>query len=626
MKRYYISMLFISFFCLFLECGHAEESVDVSTEMHKEVFDIGKLVVTPSRIYQPYKYSISSIDIITERDIAEGNVLEFTEIVQMSPSVDVLENGSFGSVKSLRLRGANAEQTLTLMDGRSVNTPRDGLTDFNLFPVEAIQRVEVVRGPRSLIYGSSAVGGVINILPKQGRGEAQFGTNLTYGTYSTRSTAQFLSGSCEKADYYFLNDFLMSNGHREHSGYETHRAFANVGYAIGAGRLGLELGRFESETETPGMITFVDLDDEQHVTSGFVDLTYRADSEDVGDIMLRAYQNQDRIEFLESQNPFTKDTHSTKTWAFEGQYAREFHIMHQCVRPLVGLEFQTDKLDSTSSGKRNYSLKGAYVEGELRLLDAVTIDAGMRIDDYSNFGNETSPSIGISCWLKDSLKLRTCYGHSFRAPTFNDLYWPREDWGAWGGVEGNSNLSPETSDSYEIGIDYLWSDRMNVGVTYFQTGYDDLIEWAMDSSFWWRPENVGKAEIEGMEVVTLCNLPFGLFAEFNYSYFSKAENIETGKWLTYRPEHCYKALIKWSKFRWCKATLETTYKTRRYTNTDNTRVLGDIFRADISIASQVREGIEIGLKISNLFDREYEDIENYPVPGRAFLGTVRIIF
>ena len=162
-----------------------------------------------------------------------------------------------------------------------------------------------------------------------------------------------------------------------------------------------------------------------------------------------------------------------------------------------------------------------------------------RFDDYSNFGDSISPSMCFSWWLNDNFKLHGLYARSFRAPTFNDLYWPREDWGIFGWVEGNPRLGPEKAESYELGISTyffkaLWSD-----LTYFYNRVKDLIIWNVDEAGWWWPENISQAIIQGIEWNSDFLLRERLKTNFNYTLlFTK--NKETKKWLIYRPRHQYK--------------------------------------------------------------------------------------
>ncbi len=168
MKTYKVKPLFSVFaLCLVLLISINSQASDLETSNY--ALDLEKIVVTASKIEQIYKHSTQNISIITSKDLQSTAIDEITEVLDLLPSVDILEYGSSGSTRSVHTRGASSTQVLTLIDGRPVNTPRDGATDFNQIPLSNIERIEVLRGPASSIYGANAIGGVINIITKSGK-------------------------------------------------------------------------------------------------------------------------------------------------------------------------------------------------------------------------------------------------------------------------------------------------------------------------------------------------------------------------------------------------------------------------------------------------------------------------
>ncbi|MBU1062092.1 MAG: TonB-dependent receptor, partial [Candidatus Omnitrophica bacterium] len=223
------------------------------------------------------------------------------------------------------------------------------------------------------------------------------------------------------------------------------------------------------------------------------------------------------------------------------------------------------------------------------------------------------------------LKFHALAARSFRAPTFNDLYWPTEDWGIWGGVEGNQNLSPEKAESYEMGISGYFLDMFKTDLTFFRTNFDDLIEWSVDNSSWWRPENVSSAKITGLEFETEFVLREHLKANLSYSCID-TKNKNTDKWLIYRPRHLYKSRLIYSPTPQCEFSVNGIYKTKRYANAANTSVLEHYFVIDTQFSYKLTDYATVLLEAKNILDRHYQEERDYPMPGRAIYGGITVSF
>lgn len=590
-------------------------------------FDLEKIVVTTSRIEQLYKNSPVNISIIDEDHIKNSGATTVTQILDALPSVEILDYGSYGSTKSVHTRGASSSQVLTLINGRPVNTPRDGVTDFNQIPLNNIERIEVLRGPASSIYGANAVGGVINIITKSGEGDMHTEFVSKYGTYSTRLTDLSHGWKVGDFDYFISGGWIKSRGHRANSDYEAYNLNSKIGYDInGENRVTFESGYYESEVGTPYKIVYEDLDDRQEAWKDYFDLTWNGSIWEDSQILLKLYHNLDRLEFIESLTPLDKYAHQTKIYGTDLQLSQTWFDIF---RSAFGISGQEHKLNSSTSAKHEYNLKAAYVETEFDPFKNLVIKAGARIDDYSNFGDRISPSTSFSWWLHEMVKLHGLFAKSFRTPTFNDLYWPREEY-VWngeiiGGSEGNPNLGPEKATSYEIGTGIFCLDSIEADVTYFYTEFDALISWTVDSADWWRPENIDQAVIEGLEADFDWYLTKDLKLNFNYTYL-EAKDEKTDKWLIYRPRNQYKGKINYHWSDRLGLYFMGRYITKRFTNKDNTRFLKEYFVADGNISYRINNFTEFLLTVTNIFDRDYEEEEDYTMPGRAYLVGGKIKF
>jgi outer membrane receptor for ferrienterochelin and colicins len=397
-----------------------------------------------------------------------------------------------------------------------------------------------------------------------------------------------------------------------------------LGYEINKeNRLMMETGYFASEMGSPGRAADVDLDDRQESWNHYFDLTWEGACWEDSKILAKAYTTTDRLEFIESLSPIlSKTANQTEVYGADLQIS---HTWFDALRATIGASGQENRLNSSTSAKHKYNFKAAYGEAELNLFKSLTLKGGARIDDYSNFGSRTSPSASFSYWLFDKIKAHGLIGKSFRAPTFNDLFWPKEDYGIWGGVEGNPNLKPEIATSREIGLGAFIFDKIELDATYFYNKFRDLIAWQEDNAYWWRPSNVNAATIKGVETNLTCQITKSLNLNMNYTRLS-ALNDTTKKWLTYRPRHEYKATVYYNLDDKLKWYLTGRYISKRYATEDNSRFVKSYFTAYTSICYNVTKFAEINLTVNNIFDRDYQEVEGYPMPGTNFLLGAKLKF
>jgi outer membrane receptor for ferrienterochelin and colicins len=585
--------------------------------------DLERIVVTASKLEQMYKRSTQNISIITGKEVASMGAIEIPEILDLLPAVDILEYGSLGQTRSVHTRGASSSQVITLIDGRPINTARDGVADFNQIPLSNIERIEVLRGPASNIYGANAVGGVINVITKSGGKKPKTSLLTKFGTFSTKSVALAHGSKFHALDYFLTYDYLATHGHRDNSDYLNHNINTKLGYDFNdTNRITVSSGFCHYRLGTPGQANFIDLDDRLDTYKKYLDLNYSGKFFQGQDILLKFYENVDRMEFWETFNPAVKDTHQTKLYAGEAQISQVFF---EIFRTALGTTLQENRLNSSNSAKHSFNVKSFYFESETDFLKRGSLKFGGRWDDYSNFGDRISPSISFHFWLFNTVKLHALAAKSFRAPTFNDLYWPREDWGIFGGVEGNSSLTSEKAISYESGVSTYLFGKFKTDVTLFKTKFDDLIEWTVDNSWWWRPQNLSSATIQGLEIESELIDKEHLKANLNYTYLESKDRA-TQKWLIYRPRHMYKLDIMCKPMRRLEVGMNAIYKTKRFTNAANTDILKHYALFNLSSSFKVNDTAQVLFEIKNVFDRVYQEQREYPLAGRSFYGGIKLEF
>ena len=262
----------------------------------------------------------------------------------------------------------------------------------------------------------------------------------------------------------------------------------------------------------------------------------------------------------------------------------------------------------------------SYLDNQLDLLKNLTINFGVRLDDYSNFGTEICPSLNFLFKFNKDTKLRGGIGRSFRAPTFNDLYWP-----FYSGWEGNPNLKPEKGITGEFGIEAKLNKYFATNITYFRSDYDDLINWEPDSGGIWRPQNVNSAMINGIEFENKIYLMSGLELGLYYTWL-RAKNDKTHKYLVYQPKHKFDFSLKYENLNGFIFEIKGQFTDKRFYNADNSIKVKRFFILGLDVSKRINDNSTLYISIDNLLDRKYQVLRNYPMPGFSITGSLKLEF
>jgi len=607
----------------------------------EDAFDLGKIVITPSRLYQKYGQVSRATSLITEDEIEDKNPVSVGRLLRDLPSVHVNEYGSLGASSSVRMRGGTASQTLVLIDDMPLNTPRDGQVNLSSYEVENIERVEVVRGPSSSLYGSSAVSGTINIITKEGKtAKPETTISTRFGTFRTHVHEVTHGAKIGRFDYFLSASSGNTQGHRDNSKYQGEGYNGKIGYDIGGKHRIKISGRYHrSELGTPGSLGYFSKDKKQEEHQNYVNGVWESNFDDKLRLKAQGYMNLDRLEFIEAVYPvLDKTTHQSKNRSVNLQSS---YTLFENYTLMAGVEGKKYLLNSTFSGKHDYISRSAYGLIDLHFFDMLDIAGGARIDDYTTFGSQVSPSVNGSLTFWD-WKIRGSYAESYRVPTFNDLYWPTNVynlpaawWPIWGqGEMGDPDLNPETGKTYEVGIENIMdlkplkelSIDTRANVTYFNTETEDLISWAMDSTdYYWRPSNVSKAETEGIEVEGEAILMKDIKATASYT-FTKAKNKETKQYLVFSPRHKLDFSLQYNHPSGIKGRFHGQYSSSIFIDTANNVQVKPYWVFGTDLYYDIDEKIRYFVNIDNMTNRTYEKSKGYPMPGFSVMTGIRTKF
>ncbi len=594
-----------------------------------ESIDIEPIVITASRTEENPDNISREIDIITSYEIETSQAKDLSYILSQHSSVYSSSYGGPGALKTVKMRGSTPAQVLVMVDGRPINNPRDGEVDLSSIPLENIERIEVMRGPASSLYGSSAMGGTIHIITKKPPIEGRK-TEVTSGFGTFRTYQERLSHGQRMGSfgYLFTGDFISSEGIRDNSAFTSKDFSVKAEQDIGDNQqITVNTGFYTSLVGSPGQTVSLDIDDKQRARKNFIDANWRLTLDPDTTISAKAYNNYDRLEFSENSagsffdTPFKKDIHTTQARGLDIQANKRFSEQY---RIIGGFNYVLNLNQSTSSDKHRYSVQAGYIDNEIILFKDLKTNLGLRLDRYSNFGLQASPSASAMYRINEKNKIRGLISRSFRAPTFNDLYWPDEGW-----ARGNPNLKPEKGITGEFGWQADLNPAVSLNLTYFRSYYDQLIQWAPDSAdpitAVWMPTNVSSAVIEGIELENRTAITDCIDITAGYTYQS-AKDDKTNKFLVYQPAHKidfsinHKDILGWS------AGIKGQWTSLRFHDAANTVKVDGFFLLGLYASKRWKNGVTYSLAINNALNKKYEYVQNYPTAGFEFTNSIKYEF
>ncbi|MGF6711097.1 vitamin B12 transporter [Luteibacter sp. W1I16] len=593
------------------------------------------VVVTANRVATPLDEVLAPVTVITREDIERLQPVSVQDLLTGLPGVTIANAGGIGQQTSLFMRGTNSSHTLVLLDGVRVGTVGAGLPAYEQLPVEQIDHIEIVRGPRSALYGSDAIGGVIQIFTRNGQaGEAPTPTlSLTGGSHGYSAGQAGLSGGTRNGWY------NASLGEQYTAGINACRIGAAAAFA---GCFTDEPDHDASRTYNGALFGGYRWDDGTELTGSWLrskgDIEYDGDFQNLTrrsqqvagtklafDVLanwrmaLSLGQNQDRADnYLNGADKTLDFVHYGLDKARVGYlYSKRNQASWQNDFTLAkgqtlsaGVDFQQEKLKSDTDylkDSRNNTGVFALYQG---LFGPHEIQLSARHDHNTQFGNHTTGSAAYGFRFDNGMKITASYGTAFHAPTFNDEFYP---YGA------PVNLNPETSRTAEIGLSArpgIWNWAVNA----YQTTVDDLI--GFDANF--LPVNVSKARIRGLEGQVGADVD-GWHVRA-YGTLQQPENrdsgVQEGNLLARRPERTARVDLDkdLGRFTVGGSVYAAGYS---YDDAANTRRLGGYTTADLRATWHVDTDWSVQGRVANVADKRYETAAFYNQLGRTVYLTVR---
>ncbi len=575
------------------------------------------VIIEGSRLNQSITEIGTAVSLITADDIEEL-VFDFAvDVVASAPGVTINQNGGFGGSASVRIRGASSAQTLVLVDGIPVNDPTSPGGGFNFARVdtENIERIEVLRGPQSTLWGTDAIGGVVSIktkTPADGFGGSAY---AEYGSYNTMRGGASIEHGTDQGDFRLAFTGMSSdgiskadenNGNAEDDGYEAYTVTAKGGLNFAQdARLAAEILWSDAETEfdsfvcgNQGNVGDGDEVNQFEELSANVSLTGSLFDGRLENLLIAGYGDLTRENF----------TNGTQSFDASGDRAIYRYQGTLNINDANTFAFGAER-EETTSGDNDTSIDGLFALYGLNATEHLTLTAGLRVDDHKTFGSETTGRLAIAYNPTDKLTLRASWGQGFKAPTIFQVT-------GGGFALANPNLQPETSESIEAGIDWRGlNGRFETSVTVFDADIEDLISYAASGYF-----NEAEVETRGIEVSSRYDLNAWASVELSYTYLDATDT--DGAPLRRIPEHSGDI----------RFTLDPEGPLSgavliRYNDVEpdsGGRKAEDWTRVDLTGAYALSDKIELFGRIENLFDEEYQQILGYGTPDLSGSIGVRV--
>lgn len=565
---------------------------------------LNPLVVTATLAPRTADQSLASVTVLDDATLRRQDPKDLTDILRAQPGVDVTTNGSFGKQSGVFIRGANNDSTLLLIDGIRLRSATAGLPAWQFLDPRMFERVEIVRGPRGSLYGADAVGGVVQLFTHQAKeGGPHPRVSVGGGSFDSRRLGAELSGSEGGTRYSFAGSRFSTDGTAvrrdgDDLGYDNTTGFVRLSHTFDSGaELGVLGLRARGNTEFDGGET----DFVQQVAGVYGELPV------TGNWSSRLTLSEARDE-SDNIDVFGDSIIDTRTDTARWENTLDFGP-HELV---AGVEYNKDEVSGTTDYDRDSRDNVAVFTQGLLDFSPFTVQLSLRHDDNEAFGEETTGSLALGHELDDHHTLRASYGTAFKAPSFNELFWPFQDFGVFGSFEGNPNLKPETSETLEVGVRGQYR-RHFWDLAIYQTTVDDLIatETVNNAS---QPTNISKARIRGAELAVGTELDdWILQAALTYTGH---EDRETGNRLPRRATQSLRLDVDRELGDWSLGG-SWVVQNHRHDDTDNEERLPGFGLVNLRAGWDFSPLWSTRLTVENALDKEYETAKGFINAGRA---------
>jgi len=642
---------FLLVLLVFSQITFAQNSIIQKTDT-SGLYRMNEVVISATKTLSNSVELASSISVIDSEHISNSNANNVFDLLKNEIGISYTRQGGNGTLSNINIRGANNSHTLVLIEGVEMNLVNDpgGVYDFSALPIDNIDRIEILRGPQSTLYGSDALAGVINIITKKGNGSPKFSLLTEGGSYNSYKAQLSVNGSLQKINYSVslsrtgsdgFSNASEKYGNTEKDGYTFNNLSSILGYNISENA---EVNFYTRFTKSKS-------DYDQFGGAFGDDPTYVFNQEELsirGEGKLKSFNGlwDQKIgaSFIRNVRKYSFDTSAASIFfsrslyngkKYKVDFQNDFHL--SVSNQLTGgIDFEYEETSSEYFSfnyvglpdyaslfpLRNSRTVSGYLQHQININKRFFASIGVRLDDHSQFGSQFTYRFAPAYLIHEtSTKIKATLGTGFKTPSLFYLYDPSF---------GNENLSPEKSFGWDFGVEqFLFKDNLSIGVTYFDNKFSDMF--GFDNATF-KTININKAETRGIEIYfeTIIFNSINLKANYNYiKALDKSENTPNfDKKLLRRPENKIGLLIDYSILQKANINAELIWVGSRedFDFVNFTRVeMKNYLLANFAAHYNLFNFLRLNLRIENLLDTDYEEVFGYGTAGLSFYGGIKLM-
>ncbi len=567
--------------------------------------DHSPIVVTATRTAQSADATIAPVTVITRQDIENSTARSVPDIIRATAGVDLSTNGPYGKTSGVFLRGTSTDHVLILIDGVKLYSATLGTTQIERLPLEQIDRIEILRGPRASLYGAEALGGVIQIFTRSGGKDKVVDLSIGGGSDSTKEASIGFSGGSGDSRFSIRASGFDTDGvdvldgaQLDDDGFDRTSLLMSFDHDISStANVGVDVLRTSGSTDYDNAFDTPDADNRSDYTQQIIALTGGFSLSDNWASTLKLSQSSDEAE------DYRNDVFSSKFETDRTELSwQNDHQIGDAALFTWGVDYSDDEVDSsTEYDESSRDNLGLYAQYQREMGDHGLVVA-LRSDDNEQFGTFTTGNVDYRYAINSKLRLTAGLGRAFKAPSFNELYFPGF---------GNADLEVEESESFEIG---LQGDLANgsFGVRLFKTEIDNLIGFDLVTFL---PANIDEASIDGLEATYSTSFAgWGVRAALT---LLDPEDKSTGKTLRRRSKTSLRIDANRNFGDWDLGG-SIIYQGRRYEDSANTQPMDSYTVVNLQGKYRFNDNLSLTATAENLFDKEYETAIGYKEKGRSF--------
>ena len=592
-------------------------SINISLINDLSANEVDEIIVKGARIETPASNFGSSIFILNSEDIRLRGIRSAIDAISSSPGVTTKKNGSFGGVGSVRIRGASSSQTLVLVDGVPVNdasSPGGGY-NFEYLDTSNIERIEVLRGSQSTLWGSDAIGGVVNIFTKSAEDNSVNILSET-GSFGLRKINSEFGLVSNFGKFLFLVDDTSldgiskadrKDGNIEKDGFETNSYSFKGNTEINNIKIKGLLSYIKSDVEYDsfGFVTGVQDGDERSITEEFT-----------GNLTIKFNLFGEKLEntFSFNQSDISRDyfTDNNLTFGADGDRKLYRYQGNTGFGKYNKIAFGFEKEESSVSLDK-LSIDSLFLLYQFQPIKDLVVSAGIRNDDNKGFSSKTTRKIAAAYKISENISIKSSWGEGFKVPTiFQTTFF------CCGANSANTNIRPEVSTSYDLGFDFSLKDKFSFSLIYFKQDVNNQINFSFSLGGY---ENIDFVESDGFEISSNSKVSETVNLFINYSYIDSIDG--NGLRLINIPKDSGELVLTYVPSSKLSGSMALKYNGSEISTYGN---LNSWSRVDINLFYKLNNFSEIYFRVENLFDEDYQQVFGYGTPDRSGLVGIKVTF